>query len=423
MPCQREFPVAYQAQSRTTIASAKHPALPAPTGKDAIQMTDSSGNNLLALNCGSSSIKFAVFTREFERSFSGLVEAIGHGQTPRLKTSTGEKKKFGDPDQGHAEVLPRLINEVVLPHAGTIAGVGHRIVHGGERFDAPVIIDRGIRAGIAELSPLAPGHQPHNLAGIDAATQALPDVPQIACFDTAFHSRIAAVRREMPLPRRYARDGLIRYGFHGLSYEHVAANLPGLGLASGRVIACHLGNGCSICGMIDGKSVWTSMGFTPLDGLMMGQRPGRLDPGAVLWLVDEHRGDTAAVGKLFYHQSGLSGVSGLSGDMRALLASDQPDAAFAVEMFVDRLVQEIGGAAASLGGVDALVFSGGIGENAAPIRAMVLNRLEWLGFGLDAAANAAGAGRITTAESTRQAFIVKADEEHIIAQATAGLLD
>ncbi|MBV6650704.1 MAG: acetate/propionate family kinase [Hoeflea sp.] len=385
-------------------------------------MTDSSGKNLLALNCGSSSIKFAVFTDRLERSFSGLVEAIGHGQTPRLKTSAGEKMEFGGPDQGHAEVLPRLINEIVLPRAGTIAGVGHRIVHGGELFNAPVRITPEIRSGISELSPLAPGHQPHNLAGIDAATQALPDVPQIACFDTAFHAGIAAVRREMPLPRHYARDGLIRYGFHGLSYEHVAASLSGLGLSSGRVIACHLGNGCSICGMIDGKSVWTSMGFTPLDGLMMGQRPGRLDPGAVLWLVEQHGGNTAAVGKLFYHQSGLSGVSGLSGDMRTLLSSDQPDAAFAVEMFVDRLVQEIGGAAASLGGIDALVFSGGIGENAAPIRAMVLEKLEWLGFSLDAAANAAGTGRLTAAESARQAFIVKADEEHIIAQAVAGLL-
>ena len=385
-------------------------------------MTDSSGKNLLALNCGSSSIKFAVFTQGFERSFSGLVEAIGHGQAPRLKTSDGEKMEFGDPDHGHAEVLPRLINEIVLPRAEAIAGVGHRIVHGGERFNAPVIVDPGVRADIAELIPLAPGHQPHNLAGIDAASQALPDVPQIACFDTAFHSGIAAVRREMPLPRSYARDGLIRYGFHGLSYEHVAASLPGLSLSPGKVIACHLGNGCSICGMIDAGSVWTSMGFTPLDGLMMGQRPGRLDPGVVLWLVEQHGGDTAAVGKLLYHQSGLSGVSGLSGDMRTLLASAQPDAAFAVEMFVDRLVQEIGGAAASLGGVDALIFSGGIGENAAPIRAMVLDKLEWLGFSLDAAANASWAVRLPTAASARQAFVVKADEEHIIAQATASLL-
>jgi len=385
-------------------------------------MTGSPHASLLALNCGSSSIKFALFTPEFERVFSGLVEAVGHGQTPRLKTSAGEKKEFGDADQGHADVLPRLISDIILPRAGAISGVGHRIVHGGERFRAPVRIDPEVRSGIAALTPLAPGHQPHNLAGIDAAMQALPGIPQIACFDTAFHAGLPAVRREMALPRSYARDGLLRYGFHGLSYEHVAASLAGLELSGKRVIACHLGNGCSICGMRDGTSLWTSMGFTPLDGLMMGQRPGRLDPGAVLWLVEQHNGDIGAVSKLFYHQSGLSGVSGLSGDMRTLLASEQPDAAFAVEMFIDRLVQEIGAAAAGLGGVDAIVFSGGIGENAAPIRAKTLQRLEWLGFELDSAANAAGKKGLTTPGSQRQAFVVEADEERIIAQAVASLL-
>lgn len=386
-------------------------------------MTENLHASLLALNCGSSSIKFALFTSGFERSFSGLVEAIGHGQTPRLKTSDGEARELDSADQGHADVLPRLISDIILPRAGAIAGVGHRIVHGGVRFNSPVKIDPDIRAGIAELTPLAPGHQPHNLAGIDAATEILPDVAQIACFDTAFHANVPAVRREMPLPRSYAQNGLIRYGFHGLSYEHVAASLAGLGLQEKRVIACHLGNGCSICGMVDGQSIWTSMGFTPLDGLMMGQRPGRLDPGAVLWLVEQNGGDLAAVSKLLYHQSGLSGVSGLSGDMRTLLASDQPDAAFAVEMFVDRLVQEIGTAAAGLGGVDAIVFSGGIGENAAPVRARTLQKLAWLGFSLDPRANDACAQRLTTAGSERHAFVVAADEERIIAQATARLLD
>ncbi|AKH99001.1 acetate kinase [Hoeflea sp. IMCC20628] len=386
-------------------------------------MSHGSHESLLALNCGSSSIKFALFTPEFERSFSGLVEAIGHGQNPRLKTSAGDVQEFGDSDQTHADVLPRLIHDIILPRAGTISGVGHRIVHGGERFNAPVRIDPEIRAGIAELTPLAPGHQPHNLAGIDAATLALPGVAQIACFDTAFHAGVPTVRREMPLPRSYAREGLIRYGFHGISYEHIAARLPALGVSGSRVIACHLGNGCSVCGLTDGKSSWTSMGYTPLDGLMMGQRPGRLDPGAVLWLVERHGGDIAAVNKLLYHQSGLSGVSGLSGDMRTLLASNEPDAAFAIDMYVDRLVQEIGAAAASLGGVDALVFSGGVGENAAPIRSMAMQKLEWLGFRLDADANAAGAERLTTADSARHAYIVEADEEGVIARAVACLID
>jgi acetate kinase len=226
----------------------------------------------------------------------------------------------------------------------------------------------------------------------------------------------------MPLPRSYARQGLLRYGFHGLSYQHVAASLPALGLSQGRVIACHLGNGSSICAMMDGRSAWTSMGFTPLDGLMMGQRPGRLDPGAVLWLVDQHQGDTATVNSLLNKQSGLSGVSGLSGDMRTLLASDSADAAFAIEMFVDRLVQEIGTAAASIGGCDAIVFSGGIGENAAPIRDRTLECLSWLGFDCDPEANKAAAQCITTPDSSRHAYIIAADEEHVIAEAVARML-
>lgn len=385
-------------------------------------MTIGDQRSLLALNCGSSSIKFALFTPGLERTLSGLIEAIGRGQTPRLRISGEEARQFGATDQGHADLLPRLINDIILPHAGQITGIGHRVVHGGERFGAPVRIDVVTRQAIAELAPLAPGHQPHNLAGIDAAAAALPGVGQVACFDTAFHTTVSAVRREMPLPRSYARQGLLRYGFHGLSYQHVAASLPALGLSQGRVIACHLGNGSSICAMMDGRSAWTSMGFTPLDGLMMGQRPGRLDPGAVLWLVDQHQGDTATVNSLLNKQSGLSGVSGLSGDMRTLLASDSADAAFAIEMFVDRLVGEIGTAAVSIGGCDAIVFSGGIGENAAPIRARTLERLSWLGFDCDPEANKAAAQCITTPDSSRQAYIIAADEEHVIAEAVVQIL-
>jgi len=385
-------------------------------------MTDGACDSLLALNCGSSSIKFALFTPEMQRTMSGLVEAIGHGQAPRLVLPGRETVPFGTRDQGHADLMPRLIEEIILPQAGAIGGVGHRVVHGGEHFTAPLAIDDSVRSGIADLAPLAPGHQPHNLAGIKAAMAALPGVIQVACFDTAFHASVPPVRREMPLPRSYARQGLIRYGFHGLSYEHVAASLPRLGVPRGRVVACHLGNGCSISGMIDGKSRWTSMGFTPLDGLMMGQRPGRLDPGAVLWLMEQFDGDAAAVSKLLYHQSGLTGVSGISGDMRTLLASDEADAAFAIEMYVDRLVAEIGAAATSLGGADALVFSGGIGENSAPIRARTLTKLEWLGFALDPDANAAQAERLTESDSARHAFIVKADEELVIAKAVAQAL-
>ncbi len=391
-------------------------------------MRETGNDSLLALNCGSSSIKFAVFSMDGTRSLKGLVEAIGHGQSPRLRVDGEPARSIGDETSRHADLLPRLIADVILPAVrgsdaqGRIVGVGHRVVHGGDHFDAPVRIDAAARREIAELTPLAPGHQPHNLAGIDAAAAALPDAPQVACFDTAFHLTVPQVRREMALPRDYARQGLIRYGFHGLSYQHVAASLPDLGVAGQRVVACHLGNGSSICALQDGVSVWTSMGFTPLDGLMMGQRPGRLDPGAVLWLLEHHQGDAAMVSKLLNHQSGLAGVSGISGDMRTLLASDAPDAQFAVSMYVDRLVEEIGAAAASLGGCDVVVFSGGIGENSAPIRAMALERLAWLGFALDTQANEASSRKITRHDGQRHAFIIRADEEQVIADAVAGLV-
>lgn len=375
--------------------------------------------SLLALNCGSSSIKFALFTLGLEKTSHGLIEAIGGREAPRLKVAGEEARPFGEPGQGHGDLLPRLIDEVIVPRGGRITGVGHRIVHGGEDFDAPVRIDTAIREAIALLSPLAPAHQPHNLAGIDAVSEKLPGVSQFACFDTAFHATIPRVRREMALPRAYARDGLLRYGFHGLSYQHVAATLPALGLERGRVIACHLGNGASICGMIDGRSSWTSMGFTPLDGLMMGQRPGRLDPGAILWLIEQHRGDIAAVNRLLNKNSGLAGVSGISSDMRVLMESGTDDARFAIAMYVDRLVEEIGAAAAAIDGCDALVFSGGVGENASAIRAKAIERLTWLGFDLDPDANLASTQCITRSGSTPKAFIVKADEELVIARAMA----
>jgi acetate kinase len=375
--------------------------------------------SLLALNCGSSSIKFALFTLGLEKTSHGLIEAIGGREAPRLNVAGEDTMTFGEPGQGHADLLPRLIDEVIVPRGERITGVGHRIVHGGEDFDTPVRIDPVTRQAIARLSPLAPAHQPHNLAGIDAVAEKLPGVTQFACFDTAFHATVSRVRREMPLPRAYARQGLLRYGFHGLSYQHVAATLPTLGLAEGRVIACHLGNGASICGMINGRSAWTSMGFTPLDGLMMGQRPGRLDPGAVLWLIEQHLGDVAAVNTLLNKNSGLAGVSGISGDMRVLMESGTDEARFAIGMYVDRLVEEIGSAAAAIDGCDALVFSGGVGENASAIRAAAIERLKWLGFDLDPEANMASAQCITRNASSPKAFIVNADEEIVIARAMA----
>ncbi|PWV99985.1 acetate kinase [Hoeflea marina] len=374
------------------------------------------------MNCGSSSIKFAVFGEDLQRRVTGLAEGIGTGGEPALRLDGGAAVPLSGVEPTHAAILQHLMGEVILPRAGRPAGVGHRVVHGGRDFDRPARITPELREGIAALAPLAPAHQPHNLAGIDAVADAVPGVAQVACFDTAFHRSVPALRQEMPLPRSFAREGLLRYGFHGLSYQHIASRLADLNLAAGRVIACHLGNGCSLAGMVDGRSLYTSMGFTPLDGLMMGQRPGRLDPGAVLWLVERHGGDLAAVGRLLNQGAGLKGVSGLSADMRTLAGSDSEDAAFAIAMFVDRLVQEIGAAMTAIGGCDGLIFSGGIGENSAAVRRATLQSLGWLGFQIDEDANQANAGTISSKHSPRSVHVVNADEETVIAAAVRDLL-
>jgi acetate kinase len=377
------------------------------------------GGALLALNCGSSSVKFAVFGGELDRLLSGMAENLGTGN-PVLKIAGAAPVPLGGGT--HEEAIGQILSGHVLPSFGSIAAVGHRVVHGGTMFAEPVRIDPDVRRRIAELTPLAPLHQPHNLAGIDAISRVLPETPQAACFDTAFHRTIPPERQLMALPRRFAAEGLRRFGFHGLSYEHIAARLPHLPLADPAepVIACHLGNGCSLAAIADGKCVHTSMGFTPLDGLVMGQRPGRLDPGAVLWLV-ERLGGVEEARRVLNRESGLLGISGISADMRVLLADGGEAARLAIDMFVDRLVQEIGMAAAVAGGFSGLVFTGGIGENAAAIRARVIGRLAWLGLELDAIANDANRETITLASSRRSAHVVAADEERVIAQAARRL--
>ena len=374
---------------------------------------------LLAINCGSSSVKFAVFDRQRAPLYRGHVENIGSGLEPRF--DDGSRLPSGI--ERHDAIVAHLIRDRIAPRAGKVVAVGHRVVHGGTRFAGPARIDPETRRQIENLAPLAPSHQPHNLAGIDAVAAALPGLPQVACFDTAFHRTIPEYRQLMPLPPKYAREGLRRFGFHGLSYERVVSCLPRIlgARAGGRIVICHLGNGCSLAGIAGGKSAYTSMGFTPLDGLVMGRRPGRLDPGAVLWLVSRHGGDAEAVDALLNRQSGLLGVSGVSSDMRDLLADDGASARLAVTMFVDRLLQEVAAAAAALGGLDALVFTGGIGENAAPIRERTIRDFAWLGFELDPAANAAHAPTITF--SNRSAHVIPTDEEAVIASATAAFLD
>jgi acetate kinase len=378
---------------------------------------------ILALNCGSSSVKFAVFDHDLKRVFSGQADGIGAGAAPLLRMPGRAAAPLPAGLLTHAEVIPHLINTVIAPASGRPSGVGHRVVHGGRDFAGPALLDGAAIEKIAALSSLAPAHQPHNLAGIDAIARALPEAPQVVCFDTAFHRTVPQHRQEMALPRRYARAGLIRYGFHGLSYEHIASMLPTVSqaAANGRTVVCHLGNGCSVAALNAGVSQYTSMGFTPLDGLMMGQRPGRLDAGAVLWLIEESGGDIEAVRRMLNCDSGLAGVSGLSSDMRALLASDAADARFAVAMFTDRLAQEIAAAAAAIGGMDALVFCGGIGENAAPVRAAALRALAWLGFELDQAANQRHDLTITLPSGAVSAHVIATNEELVIARAVQRL--
>jgi acetate kinase len=304
-----------------------------------------------------------------------------------------------------------------------VRAAGHRVVHGGADFTAPVRVDAAVLAALDALVPLAPLHQPHNLAAIRAVSAAAPDLPQVACFDTAFHATIPAVAQAFALPRTLAAEGIRRYGFHGLSYEAIAARLPEvLGpRADGRVIVAHLGNGASLCAMRGRASVASTMGFTALDGLMMGTRTGTIDPGVLLHLMEAKGWDAARLGRLLYKESGLLGVSGLSSDMRALLASDAPEAAEAVALFVYRAVREIGSLAAALGGLDALVFTAGIGEHAAPVRAAIVAGCAWLGLTLDTAANAAGGPRIS-GPGPASAWVVPTDEEGVIARATARLV-
>ncbi len=299
-----------------------------------------------------------------------------------------------------------------------MVAVGHRVVHGGADFDTPVRVNADVLARLQRLVPLAPLHQPHNLAAIQTIAEVAPTLPQVACFDTAFHRAQATLAQTFGLPPEITGRGVRRYGFHGLSYEYVAQALRAIDsrAARGRVIVAHLGNGASMCAMHNGTSVATTMGFTPLDGLMMGTRGGSLDPGVILYLLDELQMDARAIEKLLYRQSGLLGVSGISSDMRTLLASDDPRARFAIDLFCYRAKRELGSLAASLDGLDALVFTGGIGENAAPIRERICQDAAWLGVALDREANLNGAPRISLETSRVPVWIVPTDEETMIAR-------
>ncbi len=392
---------------------------------------------ILTINAGSSSIKFALFERGEPPAPQARLrgEIDGIGAQPRLRAQDAQgavlaeltfTKLAGLPaDEQHQRALDYLVRWLAEHESGwQVVAVGHRVVHGADRYAAPVLLAPADAEVLDGFVPLAPLHQPHNVAGIRALSQLLPGVPQVACFDTAFHMAQTALARRFALPRRLSEAGIRRYGFHGLSYEYVARVLPQhLGAkAEGRVVVAHLGNGASMCAMHRRKSIATTMGFTALDGLMMGTRCGAIDPGVLLHLMEFHHLDTAALTRLLYKESGLLGVSGVSQDMRALLDSQAPEAAEAVELFCYRIARELGSLAAALGGLEALVFTAGIGEHAAPVREQVCRRAEWLGVQLDAGANARHATRISAPDSPVDVLVLPTNEEWMIAQHAAALI-
>ena len=389
-------------------------------------------DTVLVVNAGSSSVKFQIFalnaSGEPQRMIKGQVDGIG--TQPRLRAETHDESPLIDKSFGRHDIadVPAAIavtsawlREI---HAVEPIAAGHRVVHGGPEYDRPVIVDRNVLARLEHYSALAPLHQPNNLAPIRSLLAQRPDLVQVACFDTAFHRTHSAVADRYAIPERFYREGVRRYGFHGLSYEYIAGRLREVApeIALGRVIVAHLGSGASMCALADGRSVESTMGFTALDGLPMGTRSGQIDPGVLLYLLAEKGMTAASLENLLYHESGLKGLSGISNDMRELEASGASSAALAIEHFVYRIALHAGMLAAALGGLDAFVFTAGIGENSTLIRARVAALLAWLGAVLDPAANAAGKLLISQPTSKVGLFVVPTDEELMIARHTLSLL-
>lgn len=386
---------------------------------------------VLVLNSGSSSIKFGLFdisAAEPTLLCKGLLDE--HEAKPRLlvKSPSGEDlfethRETSDADSGHlfGDVLG-FVEDRFGDHR--LRGAGHRIVHGGADYSGPVELTDAVYARLEALSPLAPLHQPRCLEPVRTIAAIKPDLTQIACFDTAFHHSMAPPASRFAIPRRYEERGIRRYGFHGLSFEYVAGRLAEIApeLAAKRTVIAHLGNGASLCALQDGRSVDTTMGLTPLDGLVMGTRCGTIDPGVLLYLQQHENMSAEDVQHLLYHQSGLLGVSGLSADMRALLASHETAARGAVDLFTLRAAQQVAMMAATLGGLECLVFTGGVGEHSKEIRSAIGERLAWLGVRIDAAANDAARERITAGDSTVHVFVIPTNEELTIARHCAGLL-
>ncbi len=386
----------------------------------------------LVLNAGSSSLKFCVFSQPqgatWQVASRGQIEGIGTSPRMSVKNAGGEKLHDEALDtsvrDGRAaiDVLAGWLKSKYS--GGRIVGVGHRVVHGGPRFSGPTVVTPPILAELKELTPLAPLHQPHNLAPIEAIFERMPDAPQVACFDTGFHRGHAPVATVVPLPRDLCKGGVERYGFHGISYEYIAKVLPEVApaVAGGRVIVAHLGSGASLCAMKNGKSIDTTMSFTAMDGLCMGTRPGAIDPGIVLYLFQKLGLTVKQVEDVLYKKSGLLGISGISNDMRDLLGRSEPEARLAVDYFIFRAAKEIGALAAVLNGLDALVFTAGIGENSAEIRKRICEASAWLGLEFDEAANAKRGPRISKPQSKVSAWVIPTNEELMIARHTRALL-
>jgi len=387
---------------------------------------------VLVINAGSSSLKFCVYNAAadgWRLSTRGQIEGIGTAPRFSARDDVGvrladealDKNDVHDAAAALAALASWLRSQY---HAARVLGVGHRVVHGGAHFAAATLVTPDVVGELRALIPLAPLHQPHNLAAIEAVSERLPQVPQVACFDTAFHRGQPEVATVIPLPREICGAGVQRYGFHGLSYEYIASVLPQVApeIANGRVIVAHLGSGSSLCAMHERRSVDSTLGFTALDGLCMGTRPGSLDPGVVLYLFQNLGLSARDVETILYKKSGLVGISGISNDMRELVANAAPAARLAVDFFVYRAVKEIGALAAVLGGIDGLVFTAGIGENSAEIRRRICEGSAWLGIEIDAEANDARNTRLSPSRSRVSAWVIPTNEELIIARHTGAVL-
>jgi acetate kinase len=386
-------------------------------------------NSILVFNAGSSSLKFSVFeclnNGQLNQKVTGQVEGIG--TAPRLKVKDGNGQNIVDVHwqtteiSNHIQALQQITTVLHRDSDSRLLGVGHRVVHGGVDYVTPLLITPEVLDKLDTITPLAPLHNPHNLAAIRAMMQECPELPQVACFDTAFHRQQETVAKLFGLPYEYYEQGIQRYGFHGLSYEYIASILP-VEISEGRVIVAHIGSGASLCAIHQGRSVATTMSFTALDGLLMGTRAGSMDAGVILYLLQQRGLSPKQLEDLLYNKSGLLGLSGISNDMRVLLESDEPRAQLAIEYFVYRVSREIGSLTAAMGGLEALVFTAGIGENSPRIRQLIAEQATWLGIDFDAAANEANESCISRANSRVGVWMLPTNEELMIARHTHSVL-